>query len=70
MGGAQSLPRVGESANLDLPWVGVVRSGGKAEGHSDAPKPVGGELAVPAAPGWGVTLDREVMRDTLVTAET
>jgi L-alanine-DL-glutamate epimerase-like enolase superfamily enzyme len=36
---------------------------------TDAPKPVGGELAVPAAPGWGVTLDREVMRDTLVTAE-
>src|SRR5690606_31299089 len=37
---------------------------------TDAPKPVNGELAVPSAPGWGVTLDREVMKETLVTAET
>jgi L-alanine-DL-glutamate epimerase-like enolase superfamily enzyme len=36
---------------------------------TDAPKPVGGELAVPPAPGWGVTLNREVLRETLVTAE-
>ena len=37
---------------------------------TDAPKPVGGELAVPAAPGWGVTLNREVAKDTRVTADT
>ena len=36
---------------------------------TNAPKPEGGELAVPPAPGWGVELNREVVRDTLVAAE-
>lgn len=34
---------------------------------TDAPQPEGGRLRVPAAPGWGVTLNRDVMRDTLIS---
>jgi L-rhamnonate dehydratase len=36
---------------------------------TDAPKAVDGELAVPPAPGWGVALNREVVRDARVVAE-
>lgn len=31
---------------------------------TDAPVPDGGQVRVPAAPGWGVALDRDVLRDT------
>ena len=35
---------------------------------TDAPEPESGTLTVPDAPGFGVTLNRDVMRDTLWTA--
>jgi L-rhamnonate dehydratase len=34
----------------------------------DAPEPEGGSVAVPGAPGFGVTLDEDTLRDTIVTA--
>jgi L-rhamnonate dehydratase len=35
----------------------------------DVPEPEGGEVGIPAAPGWGVRLNRDVLKDTLVSAE-
>ena len=34
----------------------------------EAPEPVAGRTAIPAAPGWGVDLDRDRLRATLVAA--
>lgn len=34
----------------------------------DPPKPVNGRIAIPDQPGFGVTLDRDKLRETLVTA--
>lgn len=34
----------------------------------DAPEPVDGTLSIPAAPGWGVRLDRDRLKDTEVHA--
>ncbi|TCK31119.1 D-galactarolactone cycloisomerase [Ancylobacter aquaticus] len=34
----------------------------------DPPRAVNGRIAIPAAPGFGVTLDRDVLKETLVTA--
>lgn len=33
----------------------------------DAPKPVGGTITIPDRPGLGLTVDRDALRDTLVT---
>ena len=35
----------------------------------DVPEPEGGEIRVPAAPGWGVRLNRDVLNDTRVSTE-
>lgn len=35
---------------------------------TDAPQPERGSLGIPAAPGWGVSLDRDRLRETRITA--
>ncbi|MFD2031820.1 mandelate racemase/muconate lactonizing enzyme family protein [Ancylobacter dichloromethanicus] len=34
----------------------------------EPPRPVNGRIAIPAAPGFGVILDKDVLKETLVTA--
>jgi L-alanine-DL-glutamate epimerase-like enolase superfamily enzyme len=34
---------------------------------TDAPQPEHGNLRIPDAPGWGVSLDRERLKETRIT---
>ncbi|MEO1470940.1 MAG: enolase C-terminal domain-like protein, partial [Pseudomonadota bacterium] len=61
-----------------LHHVAGLRGGTLAETHlgieqvehalfRDPPLPAGGRIMVPKAPGFGVELDRDALRDTIVT---
>jgi L-alanine-DL-glutamate epimerase-like enolase superfamily enzyme len=73
------LSDAGGGGLFSLHHVAGFRNGTLAECHLgveqveqalflDAPEPENGRLKVPSAPGFGVNLNRDVMRDTLVTA--
>jgi L-alanine-DL-glutamate epimerase-like enolase superfamily enzyme len=68
-GGVFSLHHVAGFAHGTLAEVHLGADQVEHALFENAPVPNGDRTAIPEAPGWGVTLDRERLRDTLVPAE-
>jgi L-rhamnonate dehydratase len=68
-GGVFSLHHVAEFAHGTLAEVHLGADQVEHALFVKAPEPEGDRTAIPDAPGWGVALDRETLRETQVVAD-